>query len=89
MDIHTHQTTVIDLGEIAITHPFFSFLNCLYRASENFGLTDYQYQQLQKECFKPWLSLETQTHLFEVLSLIHQCWSIHAVLRRVPSYKQC
>lgn len=76
----THQITIIDLGEVAITHPFFSLLNCVHRAKENFALTDTQYQHLIEACFKHWLALETSTHLFEVLSIIQQCWSIHSVL---------
>jgi Phosphotransferase enzyme family len=76
----TKQTTLIDLGEVVITHPFFSFHNCLHRAKENFTLSDSQYQQLNLTCFKPWLALETQAHLLEILALIQQCWSIHAVL---------
>jgi hypothetical protein len=68
------------LGEVAITHPFFSFHNCLHRAQENFSLSESQYQQLQKNCFEPWLAFESQTHLFEILAIMKQCWSIHAVL---------
>jgi hypothetical protein len=80
INTHTGQTTLIDLGEVVITHPFFSFLNCLHRAKENFSLTDKQYQQLQLACFKPWLALDTEEHLFEILAIIQQCWSIHSVL---------
>ena len=80
ININTNQTTLIDLGEVVITHPFFSFLNCLHRAKENFSLSDVQYQQLQLACFKPWLALDTQEHLFEILAIIQQCWSIHSVL---------
>lgn len=80
INTQTHQTTIIDLGEVVITHPFFSFLQCLHMANENFALSDSQYHELKLACFKPWLELETQEHLFEILSLIHQCWSIPAVL---------
>jgi hypothetical protein len=80
ININTGQTTLIDLGEVVITHPFFSFLNCLHRAKENFSLTDTQYQQLQVECFKPWFVLDTQANLFEILAIIQKCWSIHSVL---------
>lgn len=80
IDTDTLQTTLIDLGEVLITHPFFSFLNCFYRAKQNFLLSDSQYQQLQLECFKPWLEFETQENLFEIFGIIQQCWSIHAVL---------
>ncbi len=80
IDIHTGQTTLIDLGEIAITHPFFSLHNCLYRTKENFSLSDIQYQRLVESCLKPWLQRESHHHLLEILSIIQQCWSIHSVL---------
>jgi aminoglycoside/choline kinase family phosphotransferase len=80
INVDSQKTTLIDLGEVVITHPFFSFLNCLHRAKENFSLSEMQYHHLQLTCFKPWLNLETQEHLFEILAIIQQCWSIHAVL---------
>ncbi|HBD9282075.1 TPA: phosphotransferase, partial [Legionella pneumophila] len=76
----THQTTLIDLGEVVITHPFFSFVNCLHRATEHLKLSGTQYEQLQAACFKDWLSLESSVHLFEIIAIINQCWTIHAVL---------
>ena len=77
---HTHQTTMIDLGEVVITHPFFSFVNCLYRATEHLKLPSNQYKKLQEDCFKNWLSIESSAHLFEIIAIIEQCWAIHAVL---------
>ncbi len=76
----TNQTTLIDLGEVVITHPFFSLVNCVFRATEHLKLSDIQYRQLQKACFKNWLALESLEHLFEIIDLINQCWTIHAVL---------
>jgi hypothetical protein len=75
----THQTTIIDLGEVVITYPFFSFLNCLYRAKENFALTEKQYLQLQIDCFEPWYGWESQKNLFDILLIINQCWPIVCV----------
>lgn len=80
IDIHTKQTTLIDLGEVVITHPFFSFHNCLHRAKENFSLSNTQYQQLQLACLEPWLALDAQEHLFEILEIMQRCWPIHSVL---------
>lgn len=80
IDPHTKQTTMIDLGEVAIAHPFFSYLNCLHMAKENFAISDSQYHEIKIACFKPWLEWETQEHLFEILALINECWSIHAAL---------
>lgn len=76
----TEETTLIDLGEVVITHPLFSFHNCLHRAKENFSLPDRQYKQLVDACLKPWLLLETRENLYKILSIIQQCWSIHSVL---------
>lgn len=76
----TNQITLIDLGEVVITHPFFSLHNCLHRAKENFLLSVEEYHQLQLVCFEPWLALETQENLFKILAIIQQCWSIHSVL---------
>lgn len=80
IDINTKKITLIDLGEVVITHPFFSFSNCLFRASENFSLSEQQYHNLENECFKPWLVFESGENLMKILSLIRRCWSIHSVL---------
>ncbi|AUH72409.1 aminoglycoside phosphotransferase family protein [Legionella sainthelensi] len=76
----THQTTLIDLGEVVITHPFFSFVNCLHRATEHLKFPIAKYKQLQKACFKNWLSIESSVHVFNIIDMINQCWTIHAVL---------
>jgi aminoglycoside/choline kinase family phosphotransferase len=76
----TCQITLIDLGEVVITHPFFSFVDCLYRATEHLKLSHPQYRELQEACFKKWLSIESSVRLFEIITIIQQCWSIHAVL---------
>ncbi len=35
IDLKTHKITMVDLGEVAITHPFFSLANMLQRIKEN------------------------------------------------------
>lgn len=78
--IDTQQTTMIDLGEVVVTHPFFSLLNCLHRAKENFNLSQDEYRQLQMACLQPWLALETQEHLDDIMAIMQQCWPIHSAL---------
>lgn len=80
IDSNTNQITIIDLGEVVITHPFFSLHNFLYRTKENFSLSDEQYRYIQIEALKHWISFENEANLFEILSIIQQCWSIHSVL---------
>lgn len=80
IDTQTHQTTLIDLGEVSITHPFFSILNYLHRAQENFQISEKQHHFIQEMALEPWLSFESKDRMLEILNLIQQCWSIHAVL---------
>lgn len=79
----TQQTTIIDLGEVVITHPFFSLHNCLHMAKENFSLSNEQYQLVKAACIQPWLAYETKENIAAIFALIERCWSIHAVLGEV------
>ena len=80
IDKDTQKTTVIDLGEVVITHPFYSLHNCLHMAKENFSLSDTQYNRILESCLEPWLSLESRANISEIISHIHETWMIHAVL---------
>lgn len=76
----THKTTLIDLGEVEITHPFFSLTNALYQIKTHFQLTDSHCKILQQEALKPWLKLELLSNLQTIMKLIQQCWFMHHVL---------
>lgn len=76
----TQAATFIDLGEVVITHPFFSFNNCLHMAKENFALTEQQCDELRAAYCTPWFELESEKNILSALSIINQSWSIHAVL---------
>ena len=53
----SQAVTIIDLGEIAISHPFFSLLNCLYQAKKHYALTDKDeiYIKLVDACLENYL----------------------------------
>jgi len=76
----THQTTMIDLGEVVVTHPFFSLLNMLNHVKESCNLTLQQVDELQQQALKPWLKLESLSNMQTMMTLIQQCWLIHAIL---------
>lgn len=76
----TKQITFIDLGEVAITHPFFSLSNLLVHIKENFVLNENVYQFLQQQALQSWLDLGSQEDLLKVLSLFQQYWWIDAML---------
>lgn len=50
----SYKTTIIDLGEVVISHPFFSLLNFLYRMKKHHGLSeeDDLYRRIKDACFK-------------------------------------
>ncbi len=76
----TRQVTLIDLGEVDITHPFFSLLNILHRVKENCALPDDAYQALHQQALQSWRDYAPYDHLLKVMALIQQCWSIHAAI---------
>ncbi len=80
IDPKTQKTTIIDLGEVVITQPFFSLLNCIHRAKENFNLSDDQYESIKNSILKKWTIFESEKNISEIFSLIEKCWSIHSVL---------
>ncbi|HVV67924.1 MAG TPA: phosphotransferase [Gammaproteobacteria bacterium] len=76
----TKQITLVDLGEVEVTHPFFSLQNLLHHIKENYPLKDEAYQSLEQEILQPWLDLVSQEQLSKIMFLIQQCWSIHRAL---------
>ena len=74
----TKKMTLIDLGEIVISHPFFSLHNFLYTTTIHHGIKadDQTYQQLQNACFETWLTLTNKEHLLDGFMLAKKLWPI-------------
>lgn len=80
IDPKTHKTTLIDLGEVEITHPFFSLSNALHQIKTHSQLTEQQCELLQEETLKPWLRFESFSNLQIIFDLIQQVWLMHHIL---------
>ena len=80
IDPKTQKITLVDLGEVAVTHPFFSLLNILHHVRENCGLQDDAYQCLQEQALQPWMDYASQDQLLIAMSLMEQFWPIHRAL---------
>lgn len=78
----TNKLTFIDLGEIAITHPFFSLHNFLYTATIYHGIKegDPIYQKLRQASIENWLELGTQKQLLKGFKLAERLWPIYSVI---------
>lgn len=76
----THQFTFIDLGELAITHPFFSLHNFLYTATVHHGIQekDATWDKLEKACIENWLDRGTMPELLTAFKLSKVLWHIYS-----------
>jgi hypothetical protein len=81
-DRGTQKMTLIDLGEIAITHPFFSLHNFLLQATihHNVKESDQTYQQLLDACYENWLELATKTQILDGFMLAQKLWPVYSAL---------
>jgi hypothetical protein len=78
----TQKITIIDLGEIAISHPFFSLINCLQQAKKHHALTDEddRYLQLMDACLKNFMIFESKTHLLDAFAIARILFFIYGAL---------
>ncbi len=82
IDDESQAITIIDLGEIVISHPFFSLLNCLEQIKKHHRLTDKDdvYLRIKDACFKNYLNFfESQEQLSDAIAmaqLLHLVYGI-------------
>lgn len=78
----SQDITIIDLGEIAISHPFFSLLNCLQVIKKHHALTeeDDRYQRIKDACLKNFLNFESKKNLLDAFETARILFSIYGAL---------
>lgn len=78
----SRNITMIDLGEIAISHPFFSLINCLQQAKKHHALTDEDdtYLQLMDACLKNYMIFESKKRLLDAFSIARILFFIYWAL---------
>lgn len=81
IDDASQKITIIDLGEIAISHPFFSLLNCLYVIKKHHALTDedVRYLRIKDACLKNYMNFESRKRLLEALEIALLLFPIYGV----------
>lgn len=71
IDDTSQKITLIDLGEIVISHPFFSLLNCLEQIKKHHGLAegDDAYLKVKDVCFKNYRDIfGSKEHLSDAIA---------------------
>ena len=79
---NSQNITIIDLGEISISHPFFSLLNCLYQISKHYALTehDHDYLQIKHACLKNYMKFEPEKNVADALEIANVLWFVYWLL---------
>jgi len=74
--------TSIDLGEIVISHPFFSLLNYLFQIKKHHRLTeaDDEYIQIKNACLARYMNFESKENLLDAFSTAQKLWVVYWIL---------
>jgi hypothetical protein len=78
----SQEITIIDLGEIVISHPFFSLITCLQQIKKHHGLTDEdaRYSRIRNACLANYLSLYSEKQVMDAFVTAHTIWPIYWAL---------
>lgn len=79
VDALSRNITFIDLGEIVISHPFFSLIGCLQQVQYHHALRDEQdaYRQLIEIGFKHYRDVESTEGLAEAFAIAQVLWFLY------------
>lgn len=79
---NSQNITIIDLGEISISHPFFSLLNCLYQVRKHYALTecDHDYLKIKHACLKNYMKFESEKNVADALEIANVLWFVYGLL---------
>jgi hypothetical protein len=91
IDEISQKITLIDLGEITISHPFFSLITCLYQVKKHHGLADNDkaYQQIIDACLQNFINMESKENLLEAFLLAQILWYVYGALAGDRLLKAC
>ncbi len=91
VDEHPKKLTLIDLGEIVISHPFFSLVGCLRQAKRHHGLSEKEadYQQLQAACLHHFSPFGSQQTLLDAFKIAEVLWFVYESLGQIRLRQAC
>lgn len=87
----SQNITIIDLGEIVISHPFFSLINFLRQVKKHHDLTeqDTTYQRVQDACFKNFTRFESKENLLRIFELVRILLPVYGALTHYRLIEAC
>lgn len=78
----SQKLTFIDLGEVVISHPFFSLIGCLYQAKRHHGVSAESevFLRLEDACFKEYLCFGSRDKLSQAFEVASVLWMVYEAL---------
>lgn len=78
----TQVLTFIDLGEIVISHPFFSMVGCLHQTKRHHDINvdSEVYLKLEGACLEKYLNFESRDNLSEAFEVASVLWIVYEAL---------
>jgi len=91
IDDISQNITHIDLGEIVISHPFFSLITCLKQAKRHHALTDEDdaYLQLTDACLINYMAFDSKDNIVEAFKIASVLIFIYGALSDYRLLKAC
>lgn len=91
IDDISQTITIIDLGEIVISHPFFSLITCLQQAKKHHALTDKDdaYLQMMDACLKNYMNVESKKHVLDAFATAKRLWLVYEALANERLMNAC
>ena len=82
VDESSHNMTLIDLGELAISHPFFSLHNFLLQMKKHHGLTenDARYLKIKDAYLSNYMHCESKEHLLDAFLMTQLLFPVYCAL---------
>lgn len=91
IDDKSQAITIIDLGEISISHPFFSLLNCLQQVRKHYALieNDDVYLKIKGACLKNYMNFESEKNVLEAFDTAQILWPVYGLLAHYRLMQAC
>ncbi|MCX7121742.1 MAG: aminoglycoside phosphotransferase family protein [Gammaproteobacteria bacterium] len=82
IDDATKKLTIIDLGEIVISHPFFSLVNFMHQMKKHYALkeSDAAYQDIKNVCPKNFINSESRENVLKAFNLSETLLNLYGAL---------
>jgi len=87
-DISQH-ITFIDLGEVVISHPFFSLAGCLRQAKLHHALREDMYLYLRDVCLNNYMDVDSKKHLSDAFGIAQTLWFVYEALAQYRLMLAC